>query len=131
MLRKPKDYKNIPFDFIFDNLLQLNLEVKPMFGLWAIYADTKIILMLRQRKDHPDTNGVWIATSLEHHRSLKKELPSLCSISNYSRGIKETEWQVLPADSDDFETSVIKVCELIKHGDPRIGRISNRRQTRE
>jgi hypothetical protein len=122
--------KNIPFDFVFDYLMPLEPIVKPMFGLWAIYVNEKIMLILRQRKDFPDTNGVWIATNLEHHKSLKKELPSMCSISTYSNGIKETEWQVLPADADDFEVSVLKVCELIKHSDHRIGRIPKPRQNK-
>ena len=115
--------KNIPFNFVFDYLVPLDVRVKAMFGLWAIYANKKIILILRQRKDHSDTNGIWVATSQEHHKSLKSELPSLCSISTYSGGFKESEWQLLPVDSDDFETSARKVCELIRHNDHRIGRI--------
>jgi hypothetical protein len=66
---------------------------------------------------------VWVATSTEHHKSLKKELPSLCSIPIYSDKIKESEWRLLPDNADDFESSVIKVCDLIKHSDQRIGRI--------
>lgn len=115
--------KNIPFSFVFDYLATIDITVKPMFGMFGVYVDEKILLILRQRKDHPDTNGVWIATQTEHHKSLKKELPSMCSISTYSDGIQETEWQVLPATSDDFEPSVIKVCNMITRGDPRIGRI--------
>ncbi len=115
--------RNIPFDFVLDHLMPLDVTVKPMFGLWAIYVNEKIMLILRQRKDHPDTNGVWIATNREHHKSLKDDFPALCSISNYSSGFKETEWQVLPVESDDFESSVIAVCDLITRGDRRIGRI--------
>jgi hypothetical protein len=122
--------KNIPFDFVFDFLIPLDVTVKPMFGLWAIYVKEKLMLMLRQRQDFPDTNGVWIATNQEHHKSLKRDLPSLCSISNYSDGIQETEWQVIQADTDDFEASVRKVCELIKHNDPRIGRIAKPLQSK-
>jgi len=120
--------KNIPFDFVFDYLLPLEVTVKQMFGLWAIYLDKKIMLILRQRKNNPGTNGVWIATTREHHKSLKTNLPSLCSISTYSEGIMETEWQLLPVDADDFEASVRKVCELIKHGDLRIGRTPKTRK---
>jgi len=101
-----------------------------MFGLWAIYVTKQIMLILRQRQDFPETNGVWIATNQEHHKSLKSDLPSLCSISIYLGGIRETEWQVLPFDADDFESSVRKVCELIKHGDHRIGRIPIPRQSK-
>ncbi|HYV95392.1 MAG TPA: hypothetical protein VE978_26700 [Chitinophagales bacterium] len=122
--------KNIPFDFVFDYLMPLDVTVKPMFGLWAIYMNEKIMLILRQRNDHPETNGVWIATNREHHKSLRSDLPSLHSISAYSKDTVETEWQMIPVDKDDFEASVRKVCELIKHGDHRIGRISQSRQSK-
>jgi len=88
------------------------------------------MLILRQRQDFTDTNGVWIATTQEHHRSLKTDLPSLRSISTYSGGIGETEWQMIPVDTDDFESSVRKVCELIKHSDHRIGRMTKPRQSK-
>lgn len=115
--------KNIPFEFVLDYLAPLEVTIKPMFGLYAIYVNEKIVLVLRERKDHADTNGVWVATNKEHHESLKNDLPSLRPFSIYSKAVKETEWQLLPADADDFEGSVIKVCELIKHGDQRIGSI--------
>ena len=88
--------KNIPFDFVFDYLMPLEVTVKPMFGLWAIYVNEIIMLILRQQQNFQEINGVWIATSQEHHKSLKSDLPSLRSISTYSGNIKETEWQVLP-----------------------------------
>jgi len=119
--------KNIPFNFVFDYLYPLEIRVKPMFGLWAIYAGEKIMLILRQRKANPEINGVWVATTPEHHPSLKKALPDLRSISTYaddgSDVSDETEWQLIPQDSDEFEASVRKVCEWIKHLDPHIGRI--------
>ena len=115
--------KNIPFDFVFDYLFPLEVKVKPMFGLFALYIGEKLVLMLRQRAQHPEINGVWIATSQEYHKSLKKAFPSLRSIAASSNGIAETEWQLLPVDTDDFEKSVITACELIKQNDPRIGRI--------
>lgn len=115
--------KNIPFDFVFDYLVPLDVKVKPMFGLFALYINEKIVLILRQRKEYPGTNGVWIATTREHHESLKHDIPSLRSIDPGSDSMAETEWQLIPADADDFENSVIKACDLIKHGDLRIGRI--------
>ena len=115
--------KNIPFAFVFDYLAPLEISVKPMFGLWAIYVQEKIVLILRQRKDHPEINGIWVATYPEHHQGLKHELPALCSVSTYSDDIKNTEWQLLRADADNFESSAIKVCELISNNDQRIGRI--------
>jgi len=79
--------KKIPFDFVFDYLVPLDITVKPMFGIWAFYVDGKIMLVLRQRNDHPDTNGIWVATSQQHHKSLKSELASLTSISTFSKGL--------------------------------------------
>ena len=122
--------KNSPFEFVFDYLAPLEVTVKPMFGLFALYVNEKIVLVLREGGDHADTNGVWVATNKEHHKSLKGDLPSLRSFYIYSKAIKETEWQLLPVDSDDFESSVIKVCELIKRGDPRIGRIPKPAQSK-
>src|SRR5215216_842192 len=115
--------KNIPFEFVFDHLAPLDVTIKPMFGFFALYIDEKIILVLRQRKESPSKNGVWIATTIQHHESLKKDLPSMRSISKNHADPTETEWQVIPFDADDFESSVIKACEFIKRGDPRIGRI--------
>ena len=115
--------KNIPFDFVFDYLFPLEVKVKPMFGLFALYVGEKIVFMLRQRTENPEINGVWIATSQKYHKSLKKAFPSLRSIAATSDNIAETEWQLFPVDTDDFEKSVIRACELIKQNDPRIGRI--------
>ena len=91
----------------------------------------KIVLILRQRTDHPETNGVWIPTSVEHHESLKKDFPSLCSVSIFADEGGVSTWQMLPADCDDFESSVIKVCEFINHADPRIGRIPKPRKSKK
>lgn len=99
-----------------------------MFGMFALYIGEKIVLILRQRTKYPEINGVWIATKEEHHKSLKKDFPSLQSISSYSDNNIETEWQLLALNSDDFENSVIKVCEFIKHNDPRIGKLIKSRK---
>jgi hypothetical protein len=115
--------KNIPFEFVFDHLFPLDVTVKNMFGLFAIYISEKIVLILRQRNDHPGTNGVWVATNQAHHESLKNDIPSLRSIGHLSNRLKETEWQLIPVGAEGFEYSVIKVCELIKHGDLRVGRM--------
>jgi hypothetical protein len=115
---------NIPFAFVLDYLFPLNVIVKPMFGFFALYVDDKIILVLRQRKDQPGKNGVWIGTYHQHIQSLKTDMPSLRSIDAESD--KVGEWQMIPVDADDFEYCVIKACELIKNGDHRIGRIQIR-----
>ena len=118
-----KTKKKIPFEFVLENLLPLNPIIKPMFGCHSIYIGERIMLILRQRNDHADDNGVWLATTHEHHSSLKKEFPSLRSIVLFNDGKGETGWQVIPLDGDDFETEVIHACELVLKRDPRIGKI--------
>jgi hypothetical protein len=116
-----KKGKPIAFDFVIEQLERLNPVVKPMFGCHAIYVKNKIVLILRKKDaDDPD-NGVWLATTPEHHASLKKDFPSMRSIELF--GKKETSWQILPSDADDFEESVMKACEFIFKQDPRIGKI--------
>ena len=120
--------KNIPFPFVLDALLPLEPSVRPLFGCHAVYIGEKIMLVLRNRVDHTDANGVWIATSREHHASLKKEMPTMCSVYILSDGKAETNWQMIPLSADDFEVSVIRACELILAADPRIGRIPKARK---
>src|SRR5688572_23031529 len=123
--------KKIPFEFALESLLPLRPKVRPMFGSFAVYVGEKIMLVLRNRQDHEEANGVWIATKSEHHSSLKKVFPSMRSIYILSDGKAETEWQMLPLDADDFESSAIKACELILRGDERIGRIPKSRKKKK
>lgn len=89
------------------------------------------MLVLRDRNDLQEANGVWIATAFEHHESLKKVFPSMCSVSVLSEGKSETNWQMIPASADDFEASVIKCCEFILQDDVRIGRIPKPRKSKK
>ena len=95
-----------------------------MFGCLAVYVKEKIVLALRDKgeKDKfPADNGVWLATTREHHDSLRREFPSMRSIGVLGKEI--TGWQILPADADDFERAALHACDLIAAGDPRIGKI--------
>lgn len=119
--------KKIPFDFILDYLLPSGPTVKPMFGCHGVYIGEKIFLILRNGKDHPEANGIWIATSKEHHQSLKKEIPSLKTIDILSGGKGETHWQMISNETDDFEHSAARICAMILSGDQRIGKIPKRK----
>jgi hypothetical protein len=103
--------------------MPLEPRINPMFGCHAIYVGEKIVFIVRDKKDHSDCNGVWIATSHEHHKSLKKEFPNMHSVWVLSNGKGETGWQMLHAEADDFESAVVHACELVLHNDPRIGKI--------
>lgn len=121
-----KKSKSIPFAFVLDELYSLNIEVRPMFGCHALYLQNKIVLILRKKEDHVYDNGVWLATTPEHHASLKKVFPSLRSLK--LMGENETAWQNIPESADDFEEEVLLACTLIRQGDPRIGKIPKPRK---
>ncbi len=120
--------KNIPFDFVFEYLEPLPYVVKPFFGCYSIYMGDKIMLILRDKKDMPDINGVWIATSHESHESLKRDFPSMRSVSIFTDGTTESAWQMIPVEADDFESSVLELCKLIRRGDKRIGRVPKKKK---
>ena len=119
----------VAFDFVLEELYSIEPTVKPMFGCHAIYVRDKIVLMLRNKETYQYDNGVWIATTRDHHTSLRKDFPAMRTIRLL--GGTESEWQNLPADSDDFEAEVMKVCKLILKGDPRIGKIPKPRRAKK
>jgi hypothetical protein len=98
-----------------------------MFGCLAIYVQDKIVLILRDKHDHTADNGVWLATTEEHHRSLRREFPNMRSIQVL--GKKVTGWQILPADAKDFEEAALRACDLVLAGDPRIGKVPGARRS--
>jgi hypothetical protein len=116
-----KKSASIPFEFVLEQLLSLEPTVKPMFGCHSIYIGPKLVITLRNKDSHQDDNGIWISTKTEHHESLKKIFPAMRSIHVLGKGA--TNWQILPADADDFEESAFNLCRLILKNDPRIGNI--------
>lgn len=114
-----------PHEFVLDALASLEPMTRMMFGCLAVYVEDKIVLILRDRHDSPDDNGVWLATTAEHHASLHREFPRMRSIRLLGR--KVTHWQLLPVDAPDFEASALRACNLILASDPRIGKVPKRR----
>src|ERR1700730_4518943 len=114
-----KKRKSIPFEFVLDELADLDPWTRPMFGSTAVYVGDKIVFIVRDknRKDRDDV--VWVATTKEHHDSLRRELPTLRSIAVF--GVGETGWQVLPIEAPGFEESVYRACALVRARDERIG----------
>ena len=117
---RPRKRKIVPYEFVLDAIDALSPETHPMFGCLAIYVKEKIVLILRDRPTSPADNGVWIATTKEHHESLRCEFPLMRSIQVLGSNV--TGWQVLPADAADFEEAALRACELILARDPRIGK---------
>ena len=87
------------------------------------------MFILRCKEPQSKDNGVWLATSEEHHSSLKREFPSMRSIELFGEG--PTSWQVLPEMSEDFEDAVLRACQLVLRGDPRIGRLPKTKNKRK
>jgi hypothetical protein len=99
-----------------------------MFGCLAVYVGDKIVLILRDKRDGTPDNGVWLATTEEHHESLRREFPNMRSVYIFKKEV--TAWQVLPADAVDFEEAALHACELVLARDPRIGKVPKRRAAR-
>jgi hypothetical protein len=123
-IRKPA-----PYAFVLDAISQLPIETRSMFGCLAVYFGDKIVLMLREKQKQVEDNGVWLATTTEHHQSLRREFPHMRSIQQFGKEV--TGWQVLPADAPDFESAALRACELILARDPRIGKIPKGRRPRK
>jgi hypothetical protein len=118
--------KTVPHEFVLDAIAALSPETRAMFGCLAVYVADKIVLILRDKRDGTADNGVWLATTEEHHQSLRREFPNMRSIQAF--GKKVTGWQAIPADAPDFEEAALRACELVVARDPRIGKVPNARR---
>jgi len=85
-------------------------------------------LILRDKPTNTADNGVWLATTQEHHQSLRREFPNMRSIQVLGKRV--TGWQVLPVDAPDFESAALRACELVLGGDSRIGKIPGARASK-
>ena len=75
-----KQRKVIPHEFVLEAIAALSPRTRPMFGCLAVYVEDKIVLILRDMRDQTVDNGVWLATTKEHHESLRREFPNMRSI---------------------------------------------------
>ncbi len=113
-----------PFEFVFD-YLPGSVIIKKMFGMYYIYWGKKIMLILRHRNNLPEFNGIWVATDKSHHDTLKTEIPELGPFF-LSGDERPGNWLLIQSNADNFEQAAIKVCELISHGDARIGKVTEK-----
>ena len=112
--------KKIPYAFALEELDALSPAIKPMFGGFAVYIGDKMILFLYDKEKWPDFQGVSLATTPGHYRDLAREFSS--TRVDEPEKIGKHPWLLLPASAADFEEQVLKACEMILNGDPRIGR---------
>lgn len=110
-----------PFEFVLDELLPIRPVIKQMFGFGYIFVGDKLMLLLRNRVNQTRFNGVWVATTEEHFKSLQKEFPiSPAWLVSFAK----KQWLLIPLNAEDFEEYSLKACELILRGDVRLGRLS-------
>jgi hypothetical protein len=115
--------KKASFAFVLDELSALGVRAKPMFGFVYVYLGEKLIMLLRERENQPERNGVWLATTSEYLESLSREfplLPRICVIDTGRNG-----WVFLPFKLQVFESYAFRACELVSEGDPRVGQNGN------
>jgi hypothetical protein len=67
--------KPVPHEFVLDAMAPPLPETRSMFGCLAVYVQDKIVLILRDKRDGTADNGVWLATTEEHHQSLRRGVP--------------------------------------------------------
>jgi hypothetical protein len=120
--------KAVPHEFVLEALSCAAPVTRSMFGCVGIYVGEKIVFALRDKPDHPSDNGVWLATTAEHHESLRREFPYMRSIQVLGKEV--TNWQILPADAPDFEEAALHACELVLARDSRIGKIPKPRRAK-
>jgi hypothetical protein len=70
-----KQRKAVPHQFVLDAIAALSPTTRPMFGCLAVYVADKIVLILRDKRDETADNGVWLATTEDHHNSLRRAAP--------------------------------------------------------
>lgn len=126
--KAPKPKKETPYAFVLEELAPLAPYTKPMFGALAIYSGEKILFILRKKDPPNPDNGIWMATTAEHHASLQQDLPSMRSIEIFGPG--PTGWQNIPEDDIRFEEDAFKAIALAIKRDPRIGKIPARKRTK-
>ena len=121
-----KRRKPVPHAFVLEAIAEVSPATRPMFGCLAVYVGEKIVLILRDKPGDSADNGVWLATTVDHHESLRREFPNMRSIQVFGKRV--TGWQVLPAEAPDFEEAALRACELVVAGDPRIGKVPGTRK---
>ena len=125
-----KTRRAVPHEFVLEALAPLKPRTRVMFGCLGVYAGVKIVMALRSKGgESSHSDGVWLATTHEHHESLRVEFPNMRSIPVL--GAEPTGWQLLPANAPDFEESALRACELILARDPRIGKVPAKSRARK
>lgn len=113
--------KKAPFGFTLDALVSLDVEIKPMFGAYAVFHGDLILMILRKKSQADLDTGVWFGIPDEHIADVKKSFPVFQNVN--LMGSPPTVWQVVRESEKDFKEIVLNFCHLILKQDPRFGRL--------
>lgn len=91
-----------------------------MLGCYALVHADKLLFLLREREDHPEYNGVFVATQPQYFDELQKLIHTSAMEVDID-GLPHS-WIFISEDLDDFEAKVATACELAKGNDSRIGK---------
>ncbi|MEJ7826786.1 MAG: hypothetical protein WKF91_01270 [Segetibacter sp.] len=111
---------NVPYSFILSFFFPVRPVIKKMLGCYGLFVNKKLVVLLRERDNQPEFNGVFIATQPEYFDELSNELHS--SNMDFDIDGAEYTWIFISEDLEDFKDKVKKAAELIKNGDQRIGK---------
>jgi len=112
--------KNQSFAFVLDELTELPVRTRAMFGCTAVYVEEKIVLVFCDRPQLTEDRGIWVCIPSQYCREMKADFPTLRGVSFFEN--ENSAWQCLPQDDPNFEETALQVCALIRKRDPRIGR---------
>lgn len=77
-------------------------------------------MLLRERENEPEFNGIFVATQPEYFDDLQDEIHVSNMIFDLD-GVPHS-WIFLSEDLEDFDKKVKKTCEMIRANDERIGK---------
>ena len=118
-----------PFRFFLDLLLPLDLSHIKMFGVDAYYLEGRMLFALREKETQPQDNGIWIATTKQHHQKLRHQFKSIKPIEEH----RIKSWLMLDSQHDAFEADAFYLAELIIKRSELIGTTpkAKKRKTRD
>jgi len=127
-MKKPP--KKPAYDFVLEELqgsrIWSRITLKPMFGSHALYIDSRIMIILRQKAgETAGDNGIWVVVPIETQPGIRDDFPTLRPIAMFRKegNTAMPTWLNLPENSASFEGDVFRLLELLKKADLRIGKI--------
>ena len=110
----------VPYSFVLKELYPFRPSIRKLFGCYALMKERRILMLLRERDQQPEFNGVFVATIPAFFEELQKEIHT--SRMEFDVDGADNTWIFISEDLDDFELKVKKACEMVKNGDERIGK---------